>query len=235
MQTPRRIGALIPCLNTVIEMEFNRILPQRYQLHAGRLRMGPIDEVGWRMQDADIDCQAELLGFAKIELIILAQTAVSFFDFAYDSAVKARMSKASGAPSLTAGEITAHAALVLGLRRTALLSPYGDALNERGRAYYASLHGLEVAVARTFGRPRDSGEVSEIPIDAAVEAMERTNSADIDGFLIAGGNFPCMHAIADWERRFGKPVITTNQSRCGRFSARLAPATEYPAMVAFWN
>jgi maleate cis-trans isomerase len=164
------------------------------------------------MQDADIDYQAELLGSAKIELIILAQTAVSFFDLAYDSAVKARMSKASGAPALTAGEITAHAALALGLRRIALVSPYGDALNERARAYYASLHSLEVTAARTFGRPKDSGGVSEIPIEAAAEAMQRADNPSIDGFLIAGGNFPCMHAIADWERQFRKPVITTNQS-----------------------
>src|SRR4051812_12186564 len=101
MQTPRRVGTLIPCLNTVIEMEFNRIMPQRYQLHAGRLRMGPLDEAGWRMQDADIDYQAELLGSAKVELIILAQTVVSFFELEYDSAVKARIARASGVPALT--------------------------------------------------------------------------------------------------------------------------------------
>jgi maleate cis-trans isomerase len=212
MQTPRRVGTLIPCPNTVIEMEFNRILPPHYQLHAGRLRMGPIDEVGWRMQDADIDYQAELLGSAKIELIILAQTAVSFFDLGYDTAVKARMAKASGAPALTAGEITARAALALGLRRVALLSPYEDGLNELGRVYYQSIHGLDVSAIGAFGRPKHSGEVSEIPTKAAADAMRRVDSLDIDGFIVAGGNFPCMHAIADWERQFRKPVITTNQS-----------------------
>ena len=124
MQTPRRIGTLIPSLNTVIEMEFNRIMPRHYQLHAGRLRMGPIDEIGWGMQDADIDYQAELLASAKVELIILAQTAVSFFELGYDAAVKARITKASGVRALTGGEITACAALALGLRRIALLSPY---------------------------------------------------------------------------------------------------------------
>jgi maleate cis-trans isomerase len=174
--------------------------------------MGPIDEIGWRMQDADIDYQAELLGSAKIELIILAQTAVSFFDLAYDAAVKARITRASGVPALTGGEITARAALALRLRRIALLSPYGEALNERGRVYYRSLHGLEVPTTETFGRPKDSGEVSEIPTDAAAEAMRRADSPDIDGFIVAGGNFPSMHVIADWERQFGKPVITTNQS-----------------------
>lgn len=212
MQTPHRVGSLIPCLNTVIELEFNRILPQSYQLHVGRLRMGPIDEVGWRMQDADIDYQAELLATAKVELIILAMTAVSFFDLAYDATVKARIRAASGVPALTGGEITAQAAKALGLRRIALLSPYGDALNERGRAYYRSVHGMDVPVARSFGTPRDSGEVSAIPAVLAVEAMRQTNSADIDGFIVAGGNFPSMHLIANWEHEFGKPVITTNQS-----------------------
>src|SRR3954452_15067387 len=135
MQMMRRIGSLIPCLNTVIEMEFNRILPRHYQVHVGRLRMGPIDEIGWRMQDADIDYQAELLATAKVELMILAMTAVSYFDLKYDSTVKARITAASGVQALTGGEITAKAALALGLRRIALLSPYGDALNEHGRLY----------------------------------------------------------------------------------------------------
>ena len=133
--------------------------------------MGPIDEVGWRMQDADIDYQAELLGSAKVELIILAQTAVSFFDLEYDSDVKARITKASGAPALTGGEITARAAHALGLRRVALLSPYGDSLNERGRLYYQSLHGLHVVVTETFGRPKDSATVSEIPIEVPLHAV----------------------------------------------------------------
>ena len=224
MQPPRRVGTLIPCLNTVIETEFNRILPRHYQLHAGRLRMGPIDEVGWRMQDADIDYQAELLGSAKVELIILAQTAVSFFDLGYDAAVKARITKSSGAPALTGGEITARAAVALGLRRVALLSPYGDALNELGRIYYQSLHGLEVQATGTFGRPRDSGEVSQIPTEAAADAMRRADTRDIEGFIVAGGNFPSMHAIADWERQFGKPVITTNQSAMWAIFCRLGGA-----------
>jgi maleate cis-trans isomerase len=33
-----------------------------------------------------------------------------------------------------------------------------------------------------------------------------------DGFLIAGGNFPTLASIASWERKFGKPIITTNQA-----------------------
>ena len=27
-----------------------------------------------------------------------------------------------------------------------------------------------------------------------------------------GGNFPTMSSIAQWEREFGKPVVTTNQA-----------------------
>jgi maleate isomerase len=30
--------------------------------------------------------------------------------------------------------------------------------------------------------------------------------------VVPGGNFPTMPFIPDWEREFGKPVITTNQA-----------------------
>src|SRR5688572_28170815 len=95
----RREGMLIPCTSTTIEIEFNRILPKQYQLHVGRLRMGPIDEAGWKMQDADIDYQADLLRTAGVELIILAQTGAVYFADDYDTAVTRRMRAASGAPA----------------------------------------------------------------------------------------------------------------------------------------
>ncbi|MEJ0071777.1 MAG: hypothetical protein WDO24_27075 [Pseudomonadota bacterium] len=97
----RHIGLLIPASNTTIELEYNRILPKAYQIHAGRLLMRTVDRAGWQTQDADIDYQARLLGTAPIELIVLAQTTASFFAADYDDAVTARMQAAAGVPALT--------------------------------------------------------------------------------------------------------------------------------------
>jgi maleate cis-trans isomerase len=207
----RRAGALIPSTNAMIEIEFNRVLPKHYQLHVGRLQMGPINETGFRMQDADIDYQARLLGTVQVQFVVLAQTNASFFAPGYDEAVTRRIQRASGAPAATCGQLTARAVKALGARRIALISPYSDELNQLGRRYYESAHGLKVAAVDTYGQPASSAAVNAISPDAATGALERADSAQVDAFIIAGGALPTLHLIDGWERRFGKPVVTTNQ------------------------
>src|ERR1700724_1423480 len=45
----------------------------------------------------------------------------------------------------------------------------------------------------------------------AREAFQRIDRAEIEVLVVPGGNFPTMAFVPDWEREFGKPVITTNQ------------------------
>ncbi|MFN2646735.1 MAG: hypothetical protein ABR570_17240 [Burkholderiales bacterium] len=207
----RRAGALIPCTNAMIEIEFNRVLPKSFQLHIGRLQMGPINETGFRMQDGDIDYQARLLGTVKVEFVVLAQTNASFFVPGYDEQVTQRISQSAGAPAATCGQLTARAAKALGARRIAFISPYSDALNELGRRYYESAHDLRVSAVDTYGQPASSAAVNAINPDAATAALERADRPEVDAFIIAGGALPTMHLIDGWEARFGKPVVTTNQ------------------------
>lgn len=209
----RRAGALIPCTNAIIEPEFNHWLPKHYQLYVSRLRMGPINETGWRMQDADIDYQARLLGTVRVGFVVLAQTNASFFAPGYDEAVTDRIRRASGAPAAaTCGQLTARAMKALGARRIAFISPYSDELNEMGRRYYQSAHGLEVVAIDTYGQPATSDAVNAIRPEAATEALERANRREVEGFIIAGGALPTLHLIDGWERKLGKPVVTTNQA-----------------------
>ena len=207
----RRAGALIPCTNAMIEIEFNRVLPKHYQLHVGRLQMGPINETGFRMQDADIDYQARLLGTVRVRFVVLAQTNVSFFAPRYDETVARRIEDACGAPAATCGSLTALASKALGASRIAFLSPYSNELNEMGRRYYESVHGLQVVAVENYGVAADSGAVNAMKPEVCTAALERADRPEVEAFVIAGGALPTMHMIEGWERRFGRPIITTNQ------------------------
>ena len=68
----RRFGVLIPSTNTTVEMEC-RLLPATYQAHVGRLRSSGAGSFS-PSRDEDIDYQSRLLGTAKVEIVILAQT-----------------------------------------------------------------------------------------------------------------------------------------------------------------
>jgi maleate isomerase len=207
----RHIGFLIPSSNTNVELELNRALPASFQLHAGRLLMETVDRAGWRSQDADIDYQARLLGTARVELVILAQTAASFFADGYDAAVTARIAAEAGVPALTAGQIVGRAVQALGARRIALLGPWPAEILELGRRYFEAAHGLAVAVAESFGAVPNQA-IRDLGLEAATAAMTRADRPEVDVIVVAGGNFPTLAAIAEWERRFAKPIVTTNQA-----------------------
>src|SRR6266436_2374555 len=94
----RRFGVLIPSTNTTVELEC-RLLPAAYQAHVGRLMTSTPGRTFSPSRDEDIEYQARLLGTAKVELVILAQTSASLFADDYDDVVTRRMSAGAGAPS----------------------------------------------------------------------------------------------------------------------------------------
>jgi len=203
-------GVLIPSTNTTVEIEYSRLLPASLQVHVGRLLTsgtGPFAP----SKDDDIDYQSKLLGTAKVEVISLAQTSASLFADDYDANVTQRMSAAANCPAITSAQAVGQSVQALGARRIALVSPYSAPVIERAKHYYESKFGLEVVALEGFAAT-DSYMIGKLGPENARDAFARINRPEIEVLVVPGGNFPTMPSIADWEREFGKPVITTNQA-----------------------
>jgi maleate cis-trans isomerase len=145
----RHFGVLIPSTNTTVEAEC-RLLPPTYQAHFGRLSTSAPGRPFSPSRDDDIDYQARLLGTAKVEMVILAQTSASLFAADYDDVTQRRMSAAAGVPAITSAQAVGRAVRALGARRIALVSPYTAAVNERAARYFAAKHGLETVAREGF-------------------------------------------------------------------------------------
>ena len=206
----RHFGVLIPSTNTTVEMEC-RLLPLAYQAHIGRLMSSTPGQTFSPSRDDDIEYQARLLGTAKVELVILAQTSASLFADDYDDAVTRRMSAGAGVPAITSAQAVGRAVRALRTRRIALVSPYSHAVNERAARYFEIKHGLETVALEGFGAT-DSYAIGQLGPENARDAFARINRPEIEVFVVPGGNFPTMTSIAAWEQEFGKPVVTTNQA-----------------------
>ena len=204
----RHFGVLIPSTNTTVEMEC-RLLPATYQAHVGRLKSGGGSFSPSR--DEDIDYQAQLLGTAKVEMVILAQTSASLFADDYDDVVTKRMSAGAGVPAITSAQAVGRAVRALGARRIAIVSPYSEPVNERARHYFATKHGLETVALEGFGAT-DAYAIGKLGPQNARDAFVRIDRPEIEVFVVPGGNFPTMPSVAAWEREFKKPVVTTNQA-----------------------
>src|SRR5438445_5045957 len=143
----RHFGVLIPSTNTTVEMEC-RLLPATYQAHVGRLKSSGGSFSPSR--DEDIDYQSRLLGTARVELVILAQTSASLFAEDYDDVVTKRMSAGAGVPAITSAQAVGRAVRALGARRVALLSPYLEEANQRARRYFQTKHRLDPIALEGF-------------------------------------------------------------------------------------
>jgi arylmalonate decarboxylase len=204
----RHFGVLIPSTNTTVETEC-RLLPPTYQAHVGRLMSnGGSFSPG---RDEDVDYQSRLLGTAKVEMLILAQTSASLFAEDYDDVVTRRMSAGAGVPAITSAQAVGRAVRALGARRVAIVSPYSEAVNQRAGRYFATKHGLDTIALEGFGAT-DAYAIGTLGPQNARDAFVRIDRPEIEVFIVPGGNFPTMSSIVSWEREFKKPVVTTNQA-----------------------
>jgi arylmalonate decarboxylase len=204
----RHFGVLIPSTNTTVEIEC-RLLPAAYQAHVGRLLSSGGSFSPSR--DEDIDYQSRLLGTAKVELVILAQTSASLFADDYDDVVTKRMSAGAGVPAITSAQAVGRAVRALGARRIAIVSPYSEQVNARAAHYFQAKHGLDTVALEGFGAS-DAYAIGKLGPENARAAFARIDRPEIEAFVVPGGNFPTMPSIAGWERELGKPVVTTNQA-----------------------
>ena len=204
----RHFGVLIPSTNRTVEIE-SRLLPATYQAHFGRLKSSGGSFSPSR--DEDIDYQSQLLGTARVELVILAQTSASLFADDYDEIVTKRMSVGAGAPAITSAQAVGRAVRALGARRIAIVSPYTEEVGQRAARYFETKHALHAVAVEGF-RATDAYAIGHLGPEHALEAFARIDRPEIEVFVVPGGNFPTMSSVASWERQFNKPVVTTNQA-----------------------
>src|SRR5207245_4246147 len=154
-----------------------RLLPATYQAHVGRLMSSGGSFSPSR--DEDIDHQSRLLGTAKVEMVILAQTSASLFAEDYDDVVTKRMSAAAGVPAITSAQAVGRAGRALGARRVAIVSPYSEAVNERAARYFKAKHGLETIALEGFGAI-DAYAIGKLGPQNARDAFARVDRPEIE-------------------------------------------------------
>jgi maleate isomerase len=226
---PRHFGVLIPSTNTTAETEYSRLLPPAWQAHYARVLTSSADRTPFSPpKDEDVEYQSRLLGTARVEIVFLLQTSASLFADDYDAKATRLMAEA-GVPAFTSAQAIGEAMGALGVRRIALVSPYSQPVGARARHYYESKYGLSVAAVEGFAAT-DAYAIGNLGPENARDAFRRIDSPEIEAFVVPGGNFPTMAAIAGWEAEFKKPVVTTNQAALWLVRRRLGGGDPFPGL-----
>ena len=99
----------------------------------------------------------------------------------------------------------------MGVKRLALLTPYGEAVNAFFGEFFQS-QGFEMAAFGSFLEEND-GVVASIDPDSLAEAAYALGSKpDVDGVFVSCTNLRLLEKAAEIEARLGKPVSSSNHA-----------------------
>jgi maleate cis-trans isomerase len=225
-----RIGLIIPSVNTFSEPQFNRFAPPGLGIHVARARVAgpwkrPLPEMA-----GEIATSAQLLADCEPDLIVFHCTDTSMSQGPQgEGRILDIVRDATGIDAVATSRLVLEALQVLELKRVTLLTPYRS---NRAIIDYLNASGVEVVrdVALKLA-PMDFGTITPAQW---TELAAENDDPDVDGVFLSCTNTTQIEAIADIERKLGKPVVNSNQAvlwGCLRkLSATLAPLPAMPAL-----
>ena len=226
----RRIGLIIPSVNTFSEPQFNRLAPKGLGIHVARARVAgpwkrPLPEMA-----GEIATSAQLLADCAPDLIVFHCTDTSMSQGPQgEGKILDIVRDATGVDAVATSRLVLEALQVLGLKCVALLTPY-----QNNKSIIDYLNASGVAVVRDVAlklAPLDFGNVT--PAQWTKLAQEN-DGPDVDGVFLSCTNTTQIDAIADIEAKLGKPVVNSNQAVLWgclrRLRAALAPLPAMPEL-----
>jgi maleate isomerase len=206
-----RLGLIIPSVNTLSEPQFAHYCPAELGIHAARLRMSGKWKRPFAQIKPEIEAAAGLLGDIKPNLIVFHCTGASMREGpAGDAQVREIVRAATGIETIATGGAVVEALLALGMKKLVLVSPYVQSNNDQEVAYLAKA-GFTVLRDVALGLKGGADYVAVTP-ERWVEIAVENDHAEADGFFLACTNTRQIEAIAEIERRCGKPVVNSNQA-----------------------
>lgn len=210
-----RIGLLVPSVNTVVEPEFNRMVPDGIGVYAARMRNSRSDVEDSKAMLRHVERAADELGSAHMDVIAFACTASSFVE-GVDGEIelRTRMEQAGQAKTVTTSGAVAGALRSLGLRRVVVATPYPDELNVLEKQFLED-EGIEVLSISGMGIV-DAFSIGKVTPQETYEFARRVWQDAADGMFISCTNLPTLDVLARLEADIGKPVTSSNSATCWR-------------------
>lgn len=222
MPTRKRIGLLVPSVNTVLEPDFASALSPDVTLHSQRLWAPPrvfgsgeeSDLQGHldRMNQ-DIELGVKYLMTAGVDVLVYGCTSGSFYEgVGGEKEIAEDIARISQRPTVVTTGALLEALRAFGVRRLTVISPYTQTRN-RALAEFLLASGFEVLAVNVD--PKASSGSRAIADEEPEEILEfaSRNCAPGSELVVcpctAWRSFEIVHAL---EERLGIPVVTANQA-----------------------
>ena len=245
MSVRKRIGVMVPSTNTTFEADFQLVAPRDVTIHGQRLWLtnDAAGEAGMDRMNAELEVGARYLATAKVDVVAYGCTTGSFYKGpGWDREMLGVIERVAGAPAVAAAPSVVEALRFFGAKRVSVATPYPEWNNRQLRAYLEAL-GFEVLNVDGEPRAAKSGNqgINDQDPEDVVAFASRACRPEAEVLLCSCTAWRSLEAVAELERRVGKPVVTSNQASIwaafrkagltrsidgfGRLLAHLAPAT----------
>ena len=215
-QEIKRLGLLVPPLNTTMEDDFAKWMPNSVRLHVNRLYHPPGQPDEMERSQAYGDHLAEstrLLAKASVDVIAFGCTSGSFLNgLGYDQQIVEGIREASGGVKAVAtARAVVDALNELGVRRIAACSPYGEETNRRLTNFYTDA-GFEIVSFDAVDQEQ-IGPSTDAGPEVALNLAKGVDRPEAEAIFISCTAFRgAAEAIEEIEEVTGKPVVTSNQA-----------------------
>ena len=205
----RRVGLIVPSVNTTIEPEFAWLAPPGISFHAARVMLRETTEAGLRAMNADVGAAAQLIASVSPDVVAYACTSGTFLEGV--AGLRRQVDAIAaivGCPVVATSAALLDALRALDLTRIALATPYLDAIN-RVEQRFLEENGVEVVAVEGLGL---SGKaIREVSPATVIELVRRADRAEAQAVFVSCTDFRALEVAAELEAELGKPVLTSNQ------------------------
>jgi maleate cis-trans isomerase len=211
-----RIGVMVPSTNTTFEADFQLAAPRGVTIHGQRLWLtnDAAGEAGMDRMNAEVEAGARYLATAKVDVIAYGCTTGSFYRGpGWDAEMIELMQRVAGVPAVATSPSVVEALRAFGAKKISVATPYPDWNNQKLRAYLEA-RGFEVLNVEGEPRAARSGNqgINDQDPDDVIAFAPRVCSPEADALLCSCTAWRSLEAVAELERRTGKPVVTSNQA-----------------------
>jgi len=212
LETPVRLGVLVPSVNTIVEPDMYRLAPPGFSVHFSRLPV-PSDQTTvenlLHLED-HLEESLQSLSHAKIKAVAFACTSGSFIKGPqWDRRLIERMEQIVS-PATTTSDSVVSALEHLEITNFSLVTPYPDPINELMTSYFHA-QGFHIVNLKSLGLP-GSEELRSVPPDAIFDLAKSADTNVSEAILISCTDFRALAIVNALEESIHKPVITANQA-----------------------
>ena len=212
-----RLGVVVPVTNTNLEPDLALLVPEGVSFHVSRSGGYDVDAIPDEHQmrqysDTHSDEVVDALRHCGSQVILYGCTSATLAQGPdYDAAFRNEIEARTGIPTMTAAGAVVAALRDLGVETFAFSSPYVATLNDLAVSFIEAF-GFRCVGRADAPKPLGNAEVSALTPAEAVALAERADTEEAEAVVLSCTDLRAAEAVAEIERRLGKPVVTSNQA-----------------------